>query len=80
LPLCGKGAVRLEFLCCAFHIEAKWLRAELSAGANEILKVMGADMEDYSRENSQNPYSPLTCIVLLLAVVAATQLNIHSLF
>jgi hypothetical protein len=52
----------------------------LSAGANEILKVMVADMEDYSRENSQNPYSPLTCIVLLLAVVAATQLNIHSLF
>jgi hypothetical protein len=41
---------------------------------------MGADMKDHSRENTENPYSPATCIVPLLAVVAATQLNIHSLF
>jgi hypothetical protein len=41
---------------------------------------MGADMKDHSRENCENPYSPLTCIVLLLAVVAATQLKIHPFF
>jgi hypothetical protein len=35
---------------------------------------MGADMKHHSREDTGNPYSPLTCIVLLLAVVAATQL------
>jgi hypothetical protein len=38
--------------------------------------IMGADMDmkHYPRENTENPYSPLTCIVLLLAVVAAIQL------
>lgn len=36
--------------------------------------IMGADMKHHSREDTENPYSPLACIVLLLAVIAATQI------
>jgi hypothetical protein len=32
-------------------------------------------MEDHSQENSANPYSPPMCILLLLAVGAATQFS-----
>jgi len=75
--LCRKGAVRLEFLCRAFHIEPELLKAELSQAT---LAIIGTDMKDHSRENTENPYSLLTCIVLLLADVVATQLKIYPLF
>jgi hypothetical protein len=32
-------------------------------------------MEDHSQEDSANPYSPLMCMLLLLAVGAAAQLS-----
>jgi hypothetical protein len=36
----------------------------------------GAVMKDHSQGDAANPYSPLMCILLLLAVGAATQLSI----
>jgi hypothetical protein len=33
-------------------------------------------MEDHSRESSAGPYSPLMCILLLLAFGAATQFSV----
>jgi hypothetical protein len=33
-------------------------------------------MKDHSQGDAANPYSPLMCILLLLAVGAATQLNV----
>jgi hypothetical protein len=35
----------------------------------------GAVMKDHSQEDTANPYSPLMCVLLLLLVGAATQLN-----
>jgi hypothetical protein len=32
-------------------------------------------MKDHSQEDTANPYSPLMCVLLLLLVGAATQLN-----
>jgi hypothetical protein len=36
-------------------------------------------MKDHSQEDA-DPYSPLMCIVLLLMVVAATQLKLHAVW
>jgi hypothetical protein len=33
-------------------------------------------MKDHSQGDAANPYSPLMCILLLLVVGAATQLNV----
>jgi hypothetical protein len=38
----------------------------------------GAIMKNQSQENQGNPYSPLMCILFLLIILAATQLNIHA--
>jgi hypothetical protein len=35
-------------------------------------------MKDQSQENDTNRYSPLACVLFLLIVGAATQLNIHA--
>jgi hypothetical protein len=35
-------------------------------------------MKDRSQADTANPYSPLLCVLLLLVVGAATQLNILS--
>jgi hypothetical protein len=37
--------------------------------------ILVAVMKDHSQEDIGNPYSPLMCILLLLMVGAATQLN-----
>jgi hypothetical protein len=38
----------------------------------------GAVTKDQSKENDGNPYSPLMCVLTLLIVGAATQINVHA--
>jgi hypothetical protein len=49
------------------------------AGVQEF-PSFGAVMNDHSQGDSANPYSPLMCILLLLLVGAATQLNLQAIW
>ncbi len=40
----------------------------------------GSAMNDHSRNDHANPYSPMMCGLLLLLVFAAIQLKVHGAF
>ena len=62
----------MEFLRRCFHIRRSHRLAVYGRAGNST--HFEAVMKDHSQEDA-DPYSPLTCIVLLLMVVAATQLH-----
>jgi hypothetical protein len=62
----------MEFLRHRFHIRRSHRLARSRAGGNTTR--FEAVMKDHSQEDA-DPYSPLMCILLLLMVVAATQLH-----
>jgi hypothetical protein len=68
----SKGTLGLEFLrhpssCLAQNPARDWPAQSVH---------LGAVMKDHSQGDAANPYSPLMCILLLLMVGAATQLDI----
>jgi hypothetical protein len=67
----------MEFLRPCFHIRRSYRLAVRGRARNST--HFEAVMKDHSQEDA-DPYSPLMCILLLLMVVAATQLKLHAVW
>jgi hypothetical protein len=59
------------------HFLRNWLATR---GRTCSSSHFGEVMKDRSQQDHEDPYSPLLCILLLLAIGAATQLKIHSVW
>jgi hypothetical protein len=60
----------LDLICALFDI---WRQPRNLPGS-------GTAMNDHTRTDRANPYSPLLCGLLLAAVLAATQLKVLAMF